>query len=618
MTYDSVLAADVETGERRRLRIEEIDAAAETAATAALGKAPLLEDVPEGAWALAQRRFDVIKDLVDAPHRRRDAVEDAAAAAGVSTAAVYGWIGRFEKSGHLSSLLPRKGGRRTGDTKISAAMEVTIQTFIETEFLTKQQKIPQAVVDAVRNHCKRNGLTPPGDNTVRRRVEEVSQELKLRRRGDRDGARRLRGIVGSYPETTHPLEVVQIDHTLADVVVVGEDREPLGRPWLTLAIDVHTRMVVGYWIDIERPNANAVGLCICMMVLPKAKVIEALGVMGEWPVWGRPGKVLVDNAKDFDNRTLERACRQHGIGQEFRPPATPHYGGHIERLMGTMATLIRNLPGATYSNPKERGRYDSEREAALTIDEFETWLVNHIVNVYNAKLHKGIGTSPLAKWREAIMGVPGAPGRGLPPLYGDPERLRLDFLPFEERTVQAYGIRMDHILYWSGALQPWIGAVEDGRGTVPRKFTVRRDPRKISPVYFWDPDLQEYLAIPYANPGRPVVSLWELRATMQRLRAKGVKDVDEQRIMEALEVGDQIVADARRKTKAARKDDHRRRMTKRAMAQAPSDPANLRTPAPKPTGLEGDAPGRAAGEGDIYSVPAEMPALIDLGPGWRG
>lgn len=615
-----MLATDAATGEQKRLRIGEIDAGAGAAEAGAPGVAvgaPPLEEVPDEAWTTAQRRFDAIKGLVDAPERRRGAVEDAAAAAGVSIATVYDWIDKFERSGHLSSLLPLRRGRRTGDTKISAAMEVTIQTFIETEFLTKRKKRQQRVVDAVRKHCLKNGLTPPGDNTIRRRLEAVSEELKLRRRGDKDGARRLRGITGSYPETTHPMEVVQIDHTLADVVVLGEDRLPLGRPWLTLAIDIHTRMVVGCWIDLERPTASSVGLCICMMVLPKQGVLEAAGVAGDWPVWGRPSMVLVDNAKDFDNRTLERACQQHGIGQEFRPPGAPHYGGHIERLMGTMAMRIHDLPGTTYSNPKARGRNDPEKEAVLTLDEFEGWLLNHVVNVYNAGLHTGIGMSPLGKWREAVLGVEGAPGRGLPPLYGDPRRLRLDFLPFEERTVQDYGIRLDNIRYWSGALQPWIGAMEEGRGSVPRKFLVRRDPRKISPIHFWDPDLKDYVEVPYANPPRPVISLWELRAATRRLKAKGERSIDEQKIMDALEVGDKIVGDARRKTKAARREEHRRRMTKRAAAQAPSDPANLRLPAPKPDVPDGEAPGYASGEGDIYSVPAEMPAIIDLGPGWK-
>jgi putative transposase len=36
-----------------------------------------------------------------------------------------------------------------------------------------------------------------------------------------------------------PLEVVQIDPTLVDVFIIDElERLPLGRPWLTFAIDV--------------------------------------------------------------------------------------------------------------------------------------------------------------------------------------------------------------------------------------------------------------------------------------------------------------------------------------------------------------------------------------------
>jgi hypothetical protein len=36
--------------------------------------------------------------------------------------------------------------------------------------------------------------------------------------------------------------LVQIDHTLVDVIVVDEiERKPIGRPWLTLVVDVATR-----------------------------------------------------------------------------------------------------------------------------------------------------------------------------------------------------------------------------------------------------------------------------------------------------------------------------------------------------------------------------------------
>ncbi|WP_454740503.1 hypothetical protein [Cupriavidus necator] len=34
----------------------------------------------------------------------------------------------------------------------------------------------------------------------------------------------------------HPLDIVQIDHTLADIILVDEAyRHTIGRPWLTLA-----------------------------------------------------------------------------------------------------------------------------------------------------------------------------------------------------------------------------------------------------------------------------------------------------------------------------------------------------------------------------------------------
>jgi transposase InsO family protein len=51
-------------------------------------------------------------------------------------------------------------------------------------------------------------------------------------------ARFVRGSAG----VTRALERVEIDHTLVDTHIVDAlDRKPIGRPWLTIAIDVATR-----------------------------------------------------------------------------------------------------------------------------------------------------------------------------------------------------------------------------------------------------------------------------------------------------------------------------------------------------------------------------------------
>ncbi|EJA0941205.1 hypothetical protein MRR93_003780 [Escherichia coli] len=49
---------------------------------------------------------------------------------------------------------------------------------------------------------------------------------------------------------------MQIDHTVIDLSVVDDrDRQPIGRPYLTLAIDVFTRCVLGMVVTLEAPSA---------------------------------------------------------------------------------------------------------------------------------------------------------------------------------------------------------------------------------------------------------------------------------------------------------------------------------------------------------------------------
>lgn len=64
----------------------------------------------------------------------------------------------------------------------------------------------------------------------------------------------------------------------------------------------------------------------------------------------------------------------------------PHYGGIVERIIGTALQQIHELPGTTFSNPTERGQYDSEQMAALTLDELEKWLTLAVAT-YHGTVH---------------------------------------------------------------------------------------------------------------------------------------------------------------------------------------------------------------------------------------
>jgi putative transposase len=189
---------------------------------------------------------------------------------------------------------------------------------------------------------------------------------------------------------------VQIDHTRVDAIVVDEThRLPIGRPWLTLAVDVATRVVVGLYVSLEAPSSTSVALCLSQAVLPKESWLRSRALTCAWPAWGVPRAVHADNGADFTSSALRRGCDEHGIALILRPIATPHYGGHIERLIGTIMGRVHLLPGTTGSNSMDKGAYPAEGESALTMAELEVWLAIEICEHYHQRVHRSLRRSPL-------------------------------------------------------------------------------------------------------------------------------------------------------------------------------------------------------------------------------
>ena len=90
-------------------------------------------------------------------------------------------------------------------------------------------------------------------------------------------------------------------------------RLPIGRPWLTLAVDVATRVVVGFYVSMEAPSSTSVALCLSQAVLTKDAWLVQRGLECSWPVWGLPAAVHTDNGADFTAAALRRGCDEHGI-----------------------------------------------------------------------------------------------------------------------------------------------------------------------------------------------------------------------------------------------------------------------------------------------------------------
>ena len=124
--------------------------------------------------------------------------------------------------------------------------------------------------------CSSEQLTPPSRNTIlgRIRAPDLRAVTKARLQPS-EAASLVDSVPGTY-RVDNALDVVQIDHTPVDVIVVDEaHRLPIGRPWLTLAIDVATRVVVGFYVSLEAPSSTSVALCLTQAVLPKENWLKA-------------------------------------------------------------------------------------------------------------------------------------------------------------------------------------------------------------------------------------------------------------------------------------------------------------------------------------------------------
>jgi putative transposase len=367
----------------------------------AAGAAQRIDVAGDNDWETARQREAVLKTISEQGYLSRQ-VADAAANLGVSARTVFRWLAAYRQMPQTSSLLPNPMGPPKGTKRIDAKVEEVIEAVINDVYLTKPRAKKEEVTRMVSLRCEALGLKAPSRKPILARLSALDKALVAKARLEPGEAAALVDFVpGSY-KVDRPLDVVQIDHTLADVIVVDEEnRLPIGRPWLTLAVDVATRVIVGFYVSLEATSSTSVALCIAQAVLPKEHWLRQRELNCSWPVWGLPKAVHADNGADFTAAALRRGCDEHGIKLIFRPIANPHYGGHIERLIGTIMGRVHLLPGSTGSNPQDKGHYPAQAQARLTMAELEQgWHWRSASNTIGASI----------KESENLLWLPGSRG----------------------------------------------------------------------------------------------------------------------------------------------------------------------------------------------------------------
>ena len=164
----------------------------------------------------------------------------------------------------------------------------------------------------------------------------------------------------------------------------------------------------------------------------------------------------------------------------------------VERLNRTLMERLRGLPGTTGSSAKGRKERKSEKGAALTLAEYERWMVLEIAQRYHQSPHRGLqDATPAGVWKSLSDMTP---PRQLLPDQAQALRFVVQFLPMEPRTIQREGLTFFHIRYWHPVFAAW-------RET-RKKVIVRYHPEDLSRV-FVSADYKTYVEARCADIRRP-------------------------------------------------------------------------------------------------------------------
>jgi putative transposase len=470
------------------------------------GAIPSELDVDSDKWQRARDWMRTLDELNAAEEISAAQIAALAIQWRVSRATVWRRVELYRRCGHLSDLVPKRRGRSVGRRMLSSAQEEIIVAAARAWWRRTENATISEIEPTVIALCSKVAIAPPSRATISRRLAHLRKEPANFVGEARQALRERSRLVRSSYQIEAPLSVVQIDHTVADVFVIDPiSRDCIGRPTLTVAIDVATRCIVGHCLSLEAPSALLVALCLERAVFPKEPWLSKLGIHLSYPMFGLPSALHCDNGQEFHSAAFRRGCDLHNIETIYRPPATPRFGGHVERLIGTLMRKFRLLPGNSYSDMLRRRPRCAEKHAQLTLADLQDYLIQEIVR-YHRRPHRGLGVSPEHAWEAGWTRTPGK----APTVPSDPVNFRLSFLPLKRRVVGREGIELFGLKYSSEDLAPHVQLGVDR--------VVRFDPRDLSRVYL-ETGNAIHLCVPLRDRTLPAFSLWEWLWTRRHHRS---------------------------------------------------------------------------------------------------
>lgn len=468
---------------------------------------------------------------------------------------VYRWHRKYRYERQPRSLIPRFDRRGSSEMRqpdrVLELFALAAEEAFKASPAATVQSIHTRLVGKInadnRNRLPEDQLKVPASRTSYRLFSRLHAYDQTQLREGKAAADRRYRIAQATPQADGILQRVEADHTPLDLFLIDE-RTGLacGRPILTLLIDTYSRFPVGYYLSFGGTSAAAVMGALRHAILPKTPApgaIPNLRVEHTWPCYGVMDCLALDNGLEFHGSALESAAMDLGIHLLYCPKRKPWYKAKIERFLKTQNfSLSHQLPGTSFSRMADRGDYDPQKHAVLTMAEFKQLFEKWLLDIYAQVGHKGIGTTPWAKWHEGLK-------CRTPELPCSVDDLQTRIGLVKERTLQRDGLTLQGIRYVGPELDEIMRAWGPGV-----KLRIVYDPEDLGAIQVWGPEQQDPVRVRALNQDYAKGLTQVQHELIQRqLREEGRAASDPQALMQAkydLAVSvDQLVESRKQRTR---------------------------------------------------------------------
>lgn len=428
---------------------------------------------------------------------------------------------------HASTLIPRfdaRGGK--GRCRASEEIQLQMDDVVFNEYMTTEkicaqkcfEKLCANIAKLNESRPKADQLRPPSLNTFKRWINsKPAYDLYASRHG-KDAADLKFRSSGRNPEQWGFMECVEVDHTVLDLMVVDPERGlVLGRPRITLFIEWSTRACVGFTVGFEGTSTQTVLECLRSAVSLKDYVREAYDkVKNDWPCWGFPRYLKLDNGPEFHSVTFRETMAALGIDLIYCPRKKPWFKGRVERVIKRLNTdLMATLPGATLTQLYNRVTGNDPSEyAVIDLQTLRHILHIWVVDVYHQEKHRGIRTTPHKAWKQAFDLTQVA-------LPSDMHLLDVLCSETEVRTIFHYGIEICGERTFNNPALQEIRRLRQFDDYI--KVKVRYRPAKLDKIWVYDDAMETWIEVMNSNPATRDLSEFQLSLIHKMQREEDAK-----------------------------------------------------------------------------------------------